>query len=625
MAAAAIGALRVTLGIDTAAFNDGLNIAQKRMTATGKNFQAIGGKIATAGAGMTAAISLPFAALVKSSIPAAVESQQALAQVTAAVASMGAASGRSVAQLQEQAGALQSLSNFDDDDILKSVTANMLTFGNVSGEAFDRAQLAAINLSARMGTDLQSAALMVGKALNDPVKGLSALGRAGIQFTADQKEQIKAMVAGGNAAGAQAIMLRELERQFGGAAKAQRDATPDAAMQEQWRTLQENIGAVALKVMPPLLSAVTSLATAFNNVDPTVQTFIIGAVAVAAALGPITVGIGGMVSAFGLVLPALAPVATFLTAVLIPAAIATAPVWAPIALAVGAAAGAFALLVKYQPQIDAFGVAVVTRMKALYDGVKTWLFDKLNVIFDSVRAKVSGVGDAFYKLWDRVVGHSYVPDMVDAISNHFERLDDVMVNPASEAAAATADAFKYMGEGINRSLANSIVNMRGAKDILKGVLSEISRALEEVLVQKMGGGTGGLGGAIGKILGGILGGQTGSQSVDMSGWGDPGTIPMDTTGSGVQLPGFATGGSFQVRGMSGADKNILQLNGQPIARVSHGETVGIGRGGSVPNVTQHITIPGGVDLMTRTEGYRVAGAVKDATMMAIADQQRRRG
>ena len=32
---------------------------------------------------------------------------------------------------------------------------------------------------------------MLGKALNDPVKGITALGRAGVTFTDEQKKQIK--------------------------------------------------------------------------------------------------------------------------------------------------------------------------------------------------------------------------------------------------------------------------------------------------------------------------------------------------------------------------------------------------------------------------------------------------
>lgn len=108
--------------------------------------------------------------------------------------------------------------------ILKDVTANLLTSGNVAGPVFDRAQKAILDLSARLGGDLQSATLMVGKALNDPVKGLSALRRTGIQFTKQQEDQIKAMAAVGDTAGAHAIMLAELKKQFGGAAQAAAEA-----------------------------------------------------------------------------------------------------------------------------------------------------------------------------------------------------------------------------------------------------------------------------------------------------------------------------------------------------------------------------------------------------------------
>ena len=107
---------------------------------------------------------------------------------------------------------------------------------------FDRAELASVNLSARLGQDLQSSAIQVGKALNDPIKGVTALQRVGVSFTAQQREQIKAMVEAGNVAGAQGIILGELEKQFGGAAEAQRKATPGADVQQQWRTFQEAIG-----------------------------------------------------------------------------------------------------------------------------------------------------------------------------------------------------------------------------------------------------------------------------------------------------------------------------------------------------------------------------------------------
>jgi hypothetical protein len=80
-----------------------------------------------------------------------------------------------------------------------------------------------MDLATAMGTDLKSAALQVGKALNDPVLGMTALSRSGIQFTDAQKDIVKGMVATNDIAGAQAIILAELDKQFGGSAAAARD------------------------------------------------------------------------------------------------------------------------------------------------------------------------------------------------------------------------------------------------------------------------------------------------------------------------------------------------------------------------------------------------------------------
>jgi len=135
----------------------------------------VGKSMQNLGIGLSASVTVPLAMFGKGAYEAAVQSQQAFAQVESALKSMGNASGRTAEQLQASAKQLETFSNFDDDDILQKVTANMLTFGNVSGVAFDRAQQAAVNLSARLGNDLQSSALLVGKALNDPVNELAQI------------------------------------------------------------------------------------------------------------------------------------------------------------------------------------------------------------------------------------------------------------------------------------------------------------------------------------------------------------------------------------------------------------------------------------------------------------------
>jgi hypothetical protein len=275
--------------------------------------QQTGDSMVMGGAVMSAAITAPFIALMATSRQAAVESRTAVGQVEAALASMGNAAGRSQRQLEEQAKALQALSIVDDDDILRQVTANLLTFGKVSGEVFDRAQMAALNMSARLEGGLQGATMLLGKALQDPVKGMTALTRAGVSLDEGAKKNIRSLVEQGRLFEAQVILLREVETQFNGAAKAQRDADPDAATRDAWREMQETLGEIALNVLPPLTLALTAAMEAFNRLSPEMQATVVGGIAIAAALGPVVTVLGGLMSAGGAVVGMLARIGPQLT------------------------------------------------------------------------------------------------------------------------------------------------------------------------------------------------------------------------------------------------------------------------------------------------------------------------
>ncbi|WP_066526710.1 phage tail length tape measure family protein [Erythrobacter sp. CCH5-A1] len=432
MSGSLIGALRVTLGIDTAAFEQGLGAAQKKLNTAGATMQAFGSRLTGIGQTMSVAVTAPLVAFGVSAVQAANESAAALAQVNAALDSMGPVAGKTSEQLQKAAEDLQHLSTFDDDDILKSVTANMLTFGNISGEAFDRAQLAVVNLSARMGTDLQSATLMIGKALNDPVKGLAALGRAGIQFTADQKALIKSLVEGGDAAGAQAIMLTELERQFGGAAKAARDAAPGSDTVDAWREFQETVGAIIVQVLPPLTDILTGVLDSFNNLSPATQGFVVGFAAVAAAAGPVLMIVGSLVSAAGSLTIAFAPAiaaAGGVGAALGAAALAAAPF---VAAGVAVAAAWYAFGDKIGPVLEAlktkFQEVLGPKLQSLFNTVKTTLTDLWNGPFgEAIRVVIDVLGD-FGAAYTSVLGEvllRILSALVTAVENSFRIIGDV--------------------------------------------------------------------------------------------------------------------------------------------------------------------------------------------------------
>lgn len=387
-----IGALRVTLGIDTAVFEEGLGLAQKRLNAAGRRFQQVGQQMSNIGQTLSVAVTAPILAAGAAAVQGAQAQAQAMAQVEAALASMGDGAGRTADQLLKASDALELNSLFDGDEILSKVTANLLTFGNVADEQFDRAQVAAVDLATRMGTDLQSATVMIGKALNDPIKGISALRRVGIQLSESQEGLIRSMVATGDTAGAQSIILGELERQFGGAAKAAADASPWRAAQVAIGQAGDTIGTILIPVIAKVAEWVKVAATAFTQLSPSMQETIVTMAAVAAAIGPILLVIGPLVSGFGTFIK----VATLIGPVFTVASTAIGlvskallflmanPFIAAAAVIIGGIYLAWKNWDKIKPIIDAVGTAI-----------SSWWNSNVKPIFDLVMEKVRAVGQFF--------------------------------------------------------------------------------------------------------------------------------------------------------------------------------------------------------------------------------------
>jgi len=149
-----------------------------------------------------------------------------------------------------------------DDELIKSTQAKLLTFKNLAktadetGGAMDRATLAAIDLAAAGFGSAETNATQLGKALQDPVKGITALARAGVTFTAQEKEKIKTLVSSGKMLEAQDLILSAIETQVGGTAEA--TATGSARMNVAFGELSESIGKSLLPLFEQLVPLVTS-------------------------------------------------------------------------------------------------------------------------------------------------------------------------------------------------------------------------------------------------------------------------------------------------------------------------------------------------------------------------------
>lgn len=137
----------------------------------------------------------------------------------------GGAAGRSRADVDRLAGSIEKMSGVEAETVTEGQNM-LLTFKNIKGQRFDQATTAMTDMAVAMnkgsleGLDMKAASIQLGKALNDPVKGISALSKVGVSFTEQQKAQIKTMTEAGDIAGAQGVILGEMEAQFGGAAKA---------------------------------------------------------------------------------------------------------------------------------------------------------------------------------------------------------------------------------------------------------------------------------------------------------------------------------------------------------------------------------------------------------------------
>lgn len=123
------------------------------------------------------------------------------------------------AALVDLADKLSLTTRFSNDQIVaaESLAAR---FGNISSDAMPQVTQAALDMAAATGGDLQSSMKSIAEAMDDPAQKYSALSRAGVVFTKAQEQQIKTMQASGNMAGAQAIIMGQLQASFGGAAQA---------------------------------------------------------------------------------------------------------------------------------------------------------------------------------------------------------------------------------------------------------------------------------------------------------------------------------------------------------------------------------------------------------------------
>lgn len=182
-------------------------------------------------------------------------------QLEAGIKSTNGAAHTTVDGMEALASSIQDYSGQTDDSIVSAENL-LLTFTNIKNQGpnkiFDETTKAAADMAAKLGTDAAPQAMLLGKALNDPARGLTALTRAGVSFTSGQKASIKAMQDSGNIMGAQKIILAEVTKEFGGAAKAAGNSLP-GQMAKSKRAFEDTSQSLTQALLPALTAGAKAL------------------------------------------------------------------------------------------------------------------------------------------------------------------------------------------------------------------------------------------------------------------------------------------------------------------------------------------------------------------------------
>jgi hypothetical protein len=191
--------------------------------------------------------------------------ETAVSQVKAGLASTKGVAGLTFEDLENSAEEAAHKLKYTKGQIM-DMQAIVLTFPSVTKKTFGAASDAMFDLATRMHKDLTSTAVEIGKALQDPIHGITALRKSGVNFNEAQTEMIKKMVAGGHAARAQAYILRELQTEVKGSAEAAAKADVAFRFNKSWEEIKLTVGELANNFLKKLAPALEWVATQFQNV-----------------------------------------------------------------------------------------------------------------------------------------------------------------------------------------------------------------------------------------------------------------------------------------------------------------------------------------------------------------------
>lgn len=210
------------------------------------------------------------------------EAARSQAQLDAVLKSTKGAAGLTSKEVNDLATKYQGLTTIGDDAI-RSGQNILLTFTGIKKDAFEPATAALLDMATAMNggatpsaEQLKAQATQLGKALNDPTKGMAALARNGVVFTDQQAAMITKLQASGDLLGAQKIILAELATEYGGSAAAQAATFEGklAQLNNRWGDFKEQLGFAVIPVLEQLMEVGGRVMAWLETLSPATVSFI---------------------------------------------------------------------------------------------------------------------------------------------------------------------------------------------------------------------------------------------------------------------------------------------------------------------------------------------------------------
>lgn len=502
--------------------------------ATGKTF---GSSVKSLiGPALGTAATYGFARFVEGSVKAAEEAKVAderLQQVTKSMNLFGAGTGAVVSRLNDYSTSLMKNIAVDDESI-KATQAKLMTFkdlaktADTTGGAFDRATAAAYDLASAGFGSAETNAVQLGKALQDPVKGITALARSGVTFTDVEKKRIETLVKSNQMGEAQNMVLKAIETQVGGTAAA--TALASDKMKISFGELKEQVGtalapafaALATALVPVIDKLAPVLAKTFESLTPVITNLGAALPGLLTALMPLLPVFGQVIALLGQIGVAIIPPLITVIKALVPPITTLLPLFLdlaqqilkPLAPLVVQLIGSFQPLINavlpvlsnllktllpifldllksvVMPLIptvvklvEAFGPLLVAVLPVLVQLLNLTVIPALKLLSSIINVVLVPVLTFLIGKITEVVGwfSNFGPNIAKAgaaIGDWFKKLPGLLAGWMADAGKWLVNAGKNVVDGLINGLKNGITNLGGA---VKGIADTVINGFKNLL------------------------------------------------------------------------------------------------------------------------------------------------